>query len=123
MKTDASSLGTVHLASIGIEIAPDVITSDALEDQLAPAWSAMGIEPGQLEHLTGVRERRWWPAGTSISRMAALACQKALDSANLPASIIGQLANTDRLGVIPQYRVQHGRTAAASTDDVDDTQW
>ncbi len=94
MITDASALGSVHLASIGIEIAPDVITSDALEDQLAPAWSAMGIEPGQLEQLTGVRERRWWPVGTSISRMAALACQKALDSANMPASKIGQLAYT-----------------------------
>ncbi|MEE2890411.1 MAG: 3-oxoacyl-ACP synthase III [Planctomycetota bacterium] len=94
MKTDTSSLAEVHLASIGIEIAPDVITSDALEDRLAPAWSAMGIEPGQLEQLTGIRERRWWPEATSISQMAALACQKALDSADIPASKIGQLAYT-----------------------------
>ena len=94
MKTEPSSLPAVHLASIGIEMAPEVITSATLEDQLAAAWSTMGIAPGQLEQLTGVRERRWWPEGTSISEMAASACQKALESSHLPASIIGQLAYT-----------------------------
>ena len=94
MKTEPSSLPAVHLASIGIEMAPEVITSATLEDQLAAAWSTMGIAPGQLEQLTGVRERRWWPEGTSISEMAANACQKALESSHLPASIIGQLAYT-----------------------------
>ncbi|MEC9477341.1 MAG: 3-oxoacyl-ACP synthase III [Planctomycetota bacterium] len=94
MNNDNSSQPAVHLASIGIEMAPDVITSAALEDRLAAPWSSMGIAPGQLEQLTGVRERRWWPEGTSISAMAARACQKALESSHLPASAIGQLAYT-----------------------------
>lgn len=91
---DTAPLPDVHLASIGIELAPEVITSAALEDRLAPVWSQLGIEPGQLEQLTGVKERRWWSEGTSISEMSARACRKALETGLLPPSAIGQLAYT-----------------------------
>ena len=84
----------VHLAAIGIEMAPVVVTSDEIETRLAPAWSSMGIAPGQLEQLTGVRERRWWPEGTSISEMSARACRVALERANLDLESIDQLTYT-----------------------------
>ena len=100
MRFDSGDLPTVHLASIGIEIAPEVVSSSAIEDTLAPAWEAMGIAPGQLEQLTGVGERRWWPEGTRISEMAARACRNALEKADLGPERVGQLAYT---GVCREY--------------------
>ncbi|MDE0959578.1 MAG: 3-oxoacyl-ACP synthase III [Planctomycetota bacterium] len=89
-----TGLHDVHLASIGIEIAPEIVTSGAIEDTVAAAWQAMGIAPGQLEQLTGVRERRWWPVNTSISEMAAKACQSALDQVDLKKNQIDRLSYT-----------------------------
>ena len=100
MRFDSGELPTVHLASIGIEIAPEVVSSSAIEDTLAPAWEAMGIAPGQLEQLTGVGERRWWPEATRISEMAARACRNALEKADLGPERVGQLAYT---GVCREY--------------------
>ena len=49
----------VFLDCIGYELAPNVVTSRALEDRIAPLYRALGMQPGQLEALTGIRERRW----------------------------------------------------------------
>ena len=94
MNRQSTPLHQVHLASIGIEMAPEVVTSAAIEETLAPAWQTMGIAPGQLEHLTGVAERRWWPKKTSISEMSARACQHALDQANMTGDQIDRLSYT-----------------------------
>ena len=48
----------VHIDAIGYELAPVVVTSDELEEQLAPVYSALRMPMGQLEALTGIAERR-----------------------------------------------------------------
>lgn len=73
----------VHLESIGYELAPVVVTTAELESQLAPLYRALRISPGQLEALTGIAERRWWPDDYPLSQGAAEAGRKALAQSNI----------------------------------------
>ncbi len=79
----------VKLASIGYELAPNVVTSSELEEDLAPLYEAYNLRRGQLERLTGVTERRFWEPGLPIWVPAAKAGKKALDQSNVSPSDIG----------------------------------
>ncbi len=68
----------VHIAAVGYELAPQVVTSTELERRLRPAYEALHIAPGQLQALTGIVERRWWNPGQSLAAAAAQAARKAL---------------------------------------------
>jgi 3-oxoacyl-[acyl-carrier-protein] synthase-3 len=81
----------VHISSLGYELPPVVVTSGELEDRLAPTYETLRIPPGQLEALTGIRERRWWEAGSGISAGAVSAARKALEKADLGVDEIGAL--------------------------------
>ena len=43
----------VYVESIGYELAPNVVTSAALEERLAPLYRKFGMPAGQIEALTG----------------------------------------------------------------------
>lgn len=73
----------VSIASIGYEIAPLVVTSDALEERLAGVYERLRIPRGQLAALTGIRERRWWEPQHSLSASASRAGLKALQAGGL----------------------------------------
>ena len=81
----------VYLNSIGYELAPVVVSSAELEERLAPLYARLRVQPGQLEALTGIEERRWWEAGTPLSRGATTAARRALAAAGVPAREIGAL--------------------------------
>ena len=81
----------VSIAGLGYELAPNVITSDDLEKRLAPVYSALHIQPGQLEALTGISERRFWDADVRLSQKAAQAGKKALNAAGIDPREIGVL--------------------------------
>jgi 3-oxoacyl-[acyl-carrier-protein] synthase-3 len=78
----------VFIDAIGYELAPVVVTSDELEDRLAPVYKALRIPAGQLEAMTGIVERRWWETGDRLSRGAGMAARRALDSSNVEAKDI-----------------------------------
>lgn len=81
----------VFIESFGYELAPNVVTTTELEEKLAPFYTAMGFGPGQLEALTGIRERRYWDEVHTLGEHAAAAGQKALDEANIDPAQIGAL--------------------------------
>ena len=81
----------VTIESIGYELAPNVITSAALEDRLAPVYDALKLPSGQIEALTGVRERRFWDTPQRMADGAARAGRKALVAADVGADEIGML--------------------------------
>ncbi len=68
----------VFLDSIGYELAPVVVTSTELEEQLTPIYKNLHIPQGQLEALTGIIQRRWWEPGYRLSDGAIAAARKAL---------------------------------------------
>ena len=81
----------VVMKSIGHELAPVVVSSEELEERLEPVYEALRMPAGQLESLTGIRERRWWENDYPVSRGATLAGQKALETSGLHADDLGVL--------------------------------
>ncbi|MCS7270952.1 MAG: 3-oxoacyl-ACP synthase III, partial [Gemmataceae bacterium] len=73
----------VHIEAIGYELPPVVVSTAELEARLQPVYEALHLQPGQLELLTGINERRWWEPGYPLSEGAAAAARKALAAAEL----------------------------------------
>ncbi|MBW2431310.1 MAG: 3-oxoacyl-ACP synthase III [Deltaproteobacteria bacterium] len=71
----------VYLEAIGYELPPHVVTSDDLERRLGPVYEALHFQHGQLEAITGIRERRFWNPDFKMHVGAIRAGQKALDAA------------------------------------------
>ncbi|MGV3621520.1 MAG: 3-oxoacyl-ACP synthase III [Archangium sp.] len=79
----------VHIEAISAVVPEEVITSAEIESRLSPMYSALHLAPGQLETLTGIRERRRWPAGTKMHQAAAMAGNLALEQSGVPADDLG----------------------------------
>ena len=79
----------VHVEAIGYELPAERVRSTDLEARLAPAYEAFRLQTGQLEALTGIRERRMWPPGTRMAPVATAAARKALASCGVEARDLG----------------------------------
>lgn len=79
----------VYIESFGYELAPYIVTSDDIEKRLEPLYRSLHLQKGQLESLTGIRERRFWPSGFPIREGAIKAGQKAIKAAAIPIEDIG----------------------------------
>ena len=74
--------------------APTIMTSAAFDERLQHTYDRVGMQPGMLEQLAGVKERRWWPADVSFADAAAMAGAKALAEAGITPAQIGVMINT-----------------------------
>jgi 3-oxoacyl-[acyl-carrier-protein] synthase-3 len=74
--------------------APVVVTSAELDAQLTETYRRVGLRPGLIERLAGIRTRRWWAEGTTFTDGAALAGGKAIAEAGVSLEDIGLLINT-----------------------------
>nr|MDA8135812.1 3-oxoacyl-ACP synthase III [Desulfobacteraceae bacterium] len=81
----------VFIESFGYELPSRVVTTAELEKKLLPFYTAVGFAPGQLEALTGIRERRYWDRDHTLAEHAAIAGQRALDEAEISPDQIGAL--------------------------------
>ncbi len=79
------------LEAIGYELAPVVVSSQELEQRLAPLYTRLHLSAGQLEALTGIRERRWWRREQTLVDGACAAAQKALAQSGLSAGDVDVL--------------------------------
>ena len=79
------------IQSIGYELPPNVVASVTLEQRLAPLYKRAGIQPGQLEALTGIRERRYWNPGQTMSAGAIAAGRKALSASRINPRDVGMI--------------------------------
>lgn len=84
----------VFIEALEYELAPVVVSSSDLEARLEPLYRELRIAPGQLQALTGIRERRWWEPGYPLSHGAIMAARKALLNSGVAASNIGALLYT-----------------------------
>ncbi len=84
----------VFIEAFGYELAPDVVSSAEIEERLAPVYATLRMHAGQLEAMTGIVERRFWPVGSSVARGAAAAGIHALKRSPVPASEIDVLLYT-----------------------------
>jgi len=81
----------VCIESFGYELAPNVVTSDDLENRLTPLYESLHIQKGQLEAITGIRERRFWDPDFKMYQGAVNAARKALEASNVKPDDIGML--------------------------------
>ena len=81
----------VHITSFGYELPPNVVSSEDLEKRLAPLYDALHFQKGQLESLTGIRERRFWDPGFRMAQGAILAGEKSIAAAGIDPQAIRML--------------------------------
>lgn len=81
----------VCIDAFGYELPPNVVTTEELEEKLAPLYDALHFQPGQLAALTGIEERRFWDPGFKVSDGALEAGRKALQNASVSPADIGML--------------------------------
>jgi 3-oxoacyl-[acyl-carrier-protein] synthase III len=86
--------GNVAIEAIAYELPPHRVTSAALEERIAGTMERLGMAPGRLEALTGIRERRFWDPGMEPGEAATLAARKVLDMTGIDPKKIGCLINT-----------------------------
>lgn len=109
----------VHIESFGYELAPNVVTSDDIEKRLEPVYQALHFQKGQLEALTGIRERRFWDRGYPMHEGAIKAGRKAIDASNVFPQQIGMLIYggvcRDNLEPATACAVSHGLNLGPET--------
>ncbi len=84
----------VYIDALGYQLAPAVVSSDELEERIKPLYESKRMSVGQLEALTGIRERRWWEEEHSLAENATLAAQHALTQTNVQVSDLGAIVYT-----------------------------
>lgn len=79
------------IAAIAAELPPEVVTSGAIEARLAPLYDRIGLVPGRLELMTGIKERRFWREPVRPSDVAARAGARAIAASGIDRGKIGLL--------------------------------
>lgn len=74
--------------------APEIITSAWIDEQLAETYERVGVRPGLLDSVAGIRARRWWPADVTFDDAAARAGALALEHAGVDPSQVDLLIST-----------------------------
>lgn len=85
------SFQDVAIAGLGYDLPPAVLSSAAIEDRLAPVYERLGLQPGRLELMSGIRERRFWTQPTPPSLASTRAGAAALSHAGLDPTKVGLL--------------------------------
>ncbi len=73
------------IESLATALPAEALTSSDIERRLAPLYERLRLPEGRLELMTGIRERRVWPAGTRPSDASAAAGRAALAKSGLRA--------------------------------------
>ena len=81
----------VCIEALRYELPSQSLQTSAIEGALSGLYSRMGIRPGWLETVTGVKARRVWASGEDPATAAANAAQEALDLAGIARSQVDVL--------------------------------
>jgi 3-oxoacyl-[acyl-carrier-protein] synthase-3 len=89
-----SALDQSHIWSVSHVEAPERISSEWIDEQLAATYARCGVRPGLLASVAGIDARRWWNAETTFDQAAALAGAKALEEAGVAPDEVDLLIST-----------------------------
>lgn len=76
----------VCIESLAVALPEEIWTSAAIEERLRPLYERLKLPVGRLELMTGIRERRMWPAGTRPSDASAAAGRAVLEKSVMSAA-------------------------------------
>lgn len=83
----------VHMAGLGYALPEEVVTSEQLEQRLAPAYERLKLPAGRLELMTGIRQRRFFPPGTLVGQVSVASGRQALAAAGIDRGDVGALVH------------------------------
>lgn len=102
----------VCLEAFGHTLPDEVVSTSDLERRLAPLYERLRLPEGRLELMTGIRERRFFPAGTRPSTVSIESARKAIKASGIDPRYFGALIHgsvcRDFLEPATACRVHHG---------------
>jgi len=60
----------VVISSFAYYLPEQIMTSEEIEEKLAPVYERLNLPRGRIELMTGIKERRFWPPGTMPSDLS-----------------------------------------------------
>ncbi|MCC6124022.1 MAG: 3-oxoacyl-ACP synthase III [Pirellulales bacterium] len=81
----------VCLEAIAYLLPDEIVASEEIETRLEPLYARLRLPQGRLELMTGIRERRFWPPGTSMSEPSILSAERAIALSGIEKQHIGAL--------------------------------
>ena len=84
----------VAIESLAYALPDEVWTSADVEAKLAPVYERLRLPEGRLELMTGIKERRFWPAGSRASEASAKAGEAVLAQSSFDRSEIDLLIHS-----------------------------
>lgn len=101
----------VAIESLACNLPDTVISTGEIERQLAPLYERLRLPEGRLELMTGIRERRFFPPGSSIGEISAQTVLGAIKSCSFERKHFGALLHgsvcRDYLEPATACRVHH----------------
>ena len=106
----------VCIESLAVALPEEVWTSAEIEERLRPLYERLKLSAGRLELMSGIRERRVWPAGTRASDASAAAGRAVLAKSNLPSSDVELFIHAAGFPIpsSPGADARRGRTAGSA---------
>jgi len=102
----------VCLEAVSYTLPDETVTSEEIERRLEPLYRRLRLPEGRLELMTGIRERRFWEAGTLPSDQSIASGELAIAAAGIERREIGALIHgsvcRDYLEPATACRVHHG---------------
>src|SRR6476646_8848259 len=81
----------VFLESFGYTLPDEIVTTATLEQRLAPLYQRLRLPEGRLELMSGIRERRFFPAGIRPSSISIESANKAIEASGIDKRYFGAL--------------------------------
>ena len=63
------------ISSFAYYLPEQIMTTEAIEEKLAPLYQRLKLPAGRIELMTGIKERRFWPPGTMPSDLSTQAAR------------------------------------------------
>lgn len=83
----------VCLESLGYTLPEEVVTTDELEQRLAPVYQRLRLPEGRLELMTGIRERRFFPTGVMPGAVSIASGERAIQASQIDPEQIGAVVH------------------------------
>lgn len=83
----------VAIESLGYTLPAEVVTTGAIEQQLAPVYQRLKLPEGRLELMTGIAERRFYAPDTRVSTISIQSARRAIEASGIATSDIGALVH------------------------------
>jgi 3-oxoacyl-[acyl-carrier-protein] synthase-3 len=88
------SFNKVIIEKMAYSLPPHIVSSEELEENLAPIYERLNLQVGRLELMTGIKERRFWDSTQQASQSSAEAGLKLLNEGNIDPNEVDLLIHS-----------------------------